>query len=117
MATHTEVRTVDDLDGSSPAETVTFAFDGKNLEIDLSKENLIRFEEAIDPFVTAARKASGPSHGRRGRQAQVTSNRPVGGGKRAGARAWARENGWPELSNRGALPREVRAAYDEAHPS
>jgi hypothetical protein len=37
VAQHTEVRLVDDLDGSDAVETVTFVVDGKLLEIDLSE--------------------------------------------------------------------------------
>jgi hypothetical protein len=30
-------------------------------------------------------------------------------------RAWARENGWPSLANRGKLPAEVREAWEAVH--
>jgi hypothetical protein len=33
----------------------------------------------------------------------------------ADLRAWARDNGWPELGGRGRIPPEVRAAFEEAH--
>ena len=39
MAQIREVRLVDDLDGEAADETVEFGIDGKNYEIDLSKEN------------------------------------------------------------------------------
>jgi hypothetical protein len=33
----------------------------------------------------------------------------------ADMRAWARDNGWPDLSSRGRIPPEVRAAFQDAH--
>jgi hypothetical protein len=30
-------------------------------------------------------------------------------------RAWGRDNGWPDLSDRGRLPPELRAAFEQAH--
>jgi hypothetical protein len=33
----------------------------------------------------------------------------------ADLRAWARDNGWPELGGRGRIPPEVRAAFEEEH--
>ena len=40
-----EVRLVDDLDGEAADETVEFGIDGKNYEIDLSKENAGRLRD------------------------------------------------------------------------
>jgi hypothetical protein len=33
----------------------------------------------------------------------------------ADMRAWARDNGWPDLSSRGRIPPEVRAAFEDEH--
>jgi hypothetical protein len=33
----------------------------------------------------------------------------------ADLRAWARDNGWPDLSSRGRIPPEVRAAFEDEH--
>jgi hypothetical protein len=33
----------------------------------------------------------------------------------ADMRAWARDNGWPDLSSRGRIPPEVRAAFQDEH--
>jgi hypothetical protein len=33
----------------------------------------------------------------------------------ADLRAWARDNGWPDLGGRGRIPPEVRAAFEDAH--
>ena len=47
MAQIREVRLVDDLDGEAADETVEFGIDGRNYEIDLSKENAGRLRDAL----------------------------------------------------------------------
>jgi Lsr2 protein len=52
-------RLVDDLDGSEAVATLSFSLDGLSYEIDLSEPHLVAFQQALAPFVTAARKVSG----------------------------------------------------------
>ncbi len=47
MAQIREVRLIDDLDGESADETVEFGIDGKNYEIDLSKDNAGKLRDAL----------------------------------------------------------------------
>ena len=47
MAQKVEVKVVDDLDGSEPAGTVSFALDGRSYEIDLSDDNAARASRAL----------------------------------------------------------------------
>ena len=54
MAWHVE--TVDDLTGSSGAETVRFSFDGVDYEIDLTEHNQRRFRNAMQPYINAVRR-------------------------------------------------------------
>jgi hypothetical protein len=42
---------VDDLDGSTPAETIQFGLNGAWLEIDLSQKNYKKLEDALKPFL------------------------------------------------------------------
>jgi hypothetical protein len=104
---------VDDLDGSEATETVSFALDGTNYEIDLNDDNASALREALAGYVGHARKVAG---GRRsGRKAGASSaSAAAGGPSAADIRAWARDNGF-ELSERGRVPAEVRQAYDAAH--
>jgi hypothetical protein len=106
VAQRVQIVLEDDLDGGKADETVTFGLDGSTYEIDLSSANAKKLREALAPFVGGGRKVS--SRGRRG----------VGRGRRAASsaadiRAWARENGY-EVSERGRVPAEVRAAYEAA---
>jgi hypothetical protein len=113
-----EVRLVDDLDGEDADETVEFGIDGKNYEIDLSKENAGRLRETLADFVSAARRAGGR---RRGGSASTGS--PTGGAGSAprgrttidreqnqAIRDWARKRGM-KVSDRGRIPAEVLEAY------
>ena len=64
MAQKVQVVLVDDVDGGSADETVTFGLDGVSYEIDLTTKNAARLRDAFAPWVGSARKVSGP-RGRR----------------------------------------------------
>ncbi|OCG72800.1 histone-like nucleoid-structuring protein Lsr2 [Microbacterium sediminis] len=104
---------VDDLDGTvlepGEGETVLFALDGKSYEIDLTAENAATLREALEPYISAGRRAGGsatsaaPKTRRRGGQ---TDYGPV--------REWAKANGYT-VSERGRVPANVLEAYEAAH--
>jgi hypothetical protein len=106
MAQQVNIVLVDDIDGSPADETVSFALDGKDYEIDLSAKNAGKLRDAIAPYVAHARKAAG--RGRRGRGAAGSGPTP------ADIRAWARDNGF-DVPDRGRVSSEVREAYLSAH--
>jgi Lsr2 len=58
LARYVMTRLVDDLDGSEAVTTMSFSLDGLSYEIDLSESHLVAFQQALAPFVTAARKVS-----------------------------------------------------------
>ena len=60
MALRTITTLTDDIDGGDADETVTFAFNGTQYEIDLSKKNVDKMVKALQPYTTAARKSGGP---------------------------------------------------------
>jgi hypothetical protein len=104
MAQQVNIVLVDDLDGSAADETVTFALDGKEYEIDLSAKNARKFRDAMAPYLGHARKAPGRRRGRAGGS----------GPSPADIRAWAREHGF-DVPDRGRVSTEVREAYLAAH--
>ena len=63
MAQKVNIVLVDDIDGSEASETVVFAIDGRDYEIDLSDANAQKLRDAIAPFVAHARR---PERRRRG---------------------------------------------------
>jgi hypothetical protein len=117
MARKVQVILSDDLDEDLPAdETVSFALDGTNYEIDLAGKNAKELRDAFARYISAARKVG---RGNGGRAASSGSTRPRGGGRmdreQAGAiREWARKNGH-EVSDRGRIPGSVVEAYEAAH--
>ena len=52
-------RLVDDIDGSHAVTTVSFSLDGDSYEIDLSESHLSALQQALAPFVNAARAVPG----------------------------------------------------------
>jgi hypothetical protein len=105
MAQKVEVHLEDDLDGGPADDTVTFALDGKDYEIDLSTTNAEKLREALLPFAEAGRKNT------RGGSARSTRSRTSGSDPdTAKIRAWAKENGH-EVSDRGRIHQSVKDAY------
>ena len=104
MAQQVNIVLVDDIDGSAAEETVAFALDGKEYEIDLNAKNAQKLRDALAPFVGHARKAAGRRRSARG------GNGP----SPADIRAWARDNGF-DVPDRGRVSSEVREAYLAAH--
>ena len=107
MAQKVNIVLVDDIDGNDADETVSFALDGKEYEIDLNSANAQKLRDALAPYVGHARRANGRSGGRR--RARTES-----GASAAEIREWARENGW-DVPERGRVSAEVREAYAAAH--
>ncbi len=116
MAQKVQVTLVDDLDGSSADETLTFGMDGVTYEIDLSKSNAKKFRESLNAYVGAARRvgsrsgARGRPRGRSGR-GRASSNGHV---ETADIRAWARSKGI-QVNERGRIAADVIAKYETAH--
>jgi hypothetical protein len=105
------VVTTDDMDGSPNAETVTFSFEGRNFEIDLSKKSRSALEKALKPYIDAARPV-GSSRGSRGGSGRGRSRR-ASSVDLAAVRAWAAENGIA-VSDRGRISASVLEQYQAA---
>jgi hypothetical protein len=114
---------VDDIDGGAADQTVPFALDGVNYEIDLSAANAGELRELLQHYVDAGRRVGG----RKIRVALGQST--VGGGvgtatvrgdreRNQQVRAWAQENGYA-VAERGRIPNEVFTAFEaaEAEPA
>jgi hypothetical protein len=109
-----EIRLIDDLDGEAADETVEFGVDGKNYEIDLSKDNAEKLRDALAAFVAAGRRSGGGGGRRRG---NLTASSPVrrpsiDREQNQAIRDWARKRGM-KVSDRGRIPAEVLDAYHQ----
>lgn len=118
MAQKVQVLLVDDIDGGTADETVTFGLDGVTYEIDLTSDNAAKLRDAFAQWVGNARKVSGRSSGRSGSRSASSSS--ASGSRSARSqeaqqiREWAKENGF-HVSERGRISAEIKKAYDDAH--
>lgn len=112
MAQKVQVVLVDDLDGGTAEETVSFALDGVSYEIDLSAENATALRDSFAQWVGHGRRVGGRSRtgGGAGRRSSGGSGR-ASGGQSQEIREWARANGYT-VNERGRIPAEVKAAFD-----
>lgn len=102
---------VDDLDGGDAEETVRFALDGTQYEIDLSKSNAAKLRDILAPYVGAGAKVARggvvvggrAARGRGGATADREQNKAI--------REWAKKAG-KDISDRGRIPQEI---VDEFH--
>jgi hypothetical protein len=112
MAQRVDVVLVDDIDGSDATETVSFALDGVDYEIDLSDQHAGELRNALSLYVGHGRRTGGRR--KTGRRSSSASSGDDTGASAADIRAWARENGW-DVPERGRVSAEVREAYAAAH--
>jgi hypothetical protein len=111
VAQRVQIILEDDYDGGEADETVSFALDGAEYEIDLSTANATELRNALAPWLAHARKVGGR---KRTRGAAARQSAAESSGSTSDIRAWALENGM-EVSSRGRISSEVRQAYEQAH--
>jgi Lsr2 len=87
-------------------ETVRFAVEGTEYEIDLNKKNAAALRKQLAPFIDHARKAG---RGQRRRPGRTAASRERGGD----IRAWAKQQGIT-VSDRGRIPAGVVEQYEAA---
>jgi nucleoid-associated protein Lsr2 len=103
MAQKVTVVLEDDLTGGPAEQTVRFAFDGKDYEIDLNAKNAAALHKQLAPYIEHARRAGRAPSRRPGRTA---ANRQRSGD----IRAWAKKHGLA-VSERGRIPVSVAEQY------
>lgn len=114
MARKVQVLLVDDVDGSTAEETVSFGLDGANYEIDLSDANAKAFRDALSTYVASARKAGRVPITKTARTG--SSAKPSPSADRAqnqAIRDWAKRNGL-QVSERGRIPADIIEKYHAA---
>lgn len=109
MAQRSVTSLIDDLTGmeldEDAGETVMFALDGVNYEIDLERKGAAKLRSAFQPYVDAGRRLVG-SRSRQVRRVRTTTDP-------AAVRAWAASNG-VKVSDRGRIPAGVVAQFEAA---
>ncbi len=119
MAQRVNVVLVDDIDGNDAVETVTFALDGVEYEIDLSEENANKLRESLGLYIGHGRRTGGRRRSGGGQNESKAPRARSGASSSDGPsaseiREWARANGH-EVPDRGRVSSEVREAYAAAH--
>jgi hypothetical protein len=102
----------DDLDGGKADETVKFALDGVQYEIDLSDKNASKLRGAFADYIASGRRV--------GRGGVVVGGRAAARARGSAAadreqnkaiRAWAKRKG-RNISDRGRIPQEIVDEYN-----
>jgi hypothetical protein len=104
MATKVLRSLQDDIDGSDAVETVRFALDGVEWEIDLSERNANRLRNSLSVFMAHGRRVGGK------RERKPASSNDIDA---RAIRQWAETNGI-EINSRGRIPAEVVERYRSA---
>jgi Lsr2 len=110
MARKVQVHLLDDIDGAQADETLKFALDGVNYEIDLSSKNAEKLRGNLEKFLHAARRVGRggvPASTRSRSAAPARSDRA----QNQAMRDWAKRKGI-ELSDRGRIPRTIVEQYE-----
>ncbi len=109
------------------AQTVSFGFDGYDYSLDLCKEHADDFHNTVQGLISWSSDRTRSGGGRRATRRSGGADEAAGAASAAPARSsadrerlkairdWARENGHPNLGDRGRIPQAIVAAYDAAH--
>lgn len=113
MARNVKVELLDDIDGTEAAQTVTFALDGIEYEIDLSDENAEALRTELAAYIQASRRTGGRKRRNTAAGATSTPSSSTSREYSKKVRAWAKDSGY-EVSDRGRLSTEIVDLYERA---
>lgn len=105
MAQRVVVQKTDDIDGSEATQTVTFALEGVNYEIDLNDAHAEELRAAIREYASAGRRIGG--------RATAAAVKSAAGYDPKAVRAWAASHK-VEIPARGRIPAAVLEQYRAA---
>jgi hypothetical protein len=109
MAREYRVQLIDDISGEEAQETVTFALDGVQYEIDLTDGHAAELREHLGPFIAKGRRLhDGAASGR------PRTTAAIGRDESKKIREWAQEHGYTP-SSRGRISQSIVQAYAAAH--
>jgi Lsr2 len=111
MARTVRVHLIDDLDESEAAETVVFAVDGADYEIDLNAAHAEDLRRVAAPYIVAGRRV--PRGAAVGARSARRSGVPASGNNRnQSIREWAGRTGI-QVSPRGRIPADVIERFEK----
>jgi len=105
---------MDDMEEGVVAETrVVFGLDNKMYEIDLSNRNSTKLKSFLQQYIDRARPYR-PEPAAPSVKARPGGKSGYNREQLAAVRVWARNNGWPDLSDRGKIPGAILVAFEAA---
>jgi len=110
MARETITRLIDDLDGGTAHETVTFGLDGTFYQIDLSSRNAKKLRNELAPFVEHGSRVAARAAGRPGVRATGGVDRQ----RNRAIREWALRQGF-SVATRGRIRQEILDEYQRSN--
>jgi hypothetical protein len=106
-------------------EGVAFGYDGYSYTLDLCPPHAESFHVTVQSMVGWSSERARGGTGRRSRRATAASASKAEPRASSGTtsdrerlraiREWARDNGYPELGNRGRIPQHIVDEYEAAH--
>jgi hypothetical protein len=106
-------------------ESVAFGYDSYSHTLDLCPPHAESFHATVQSMVGWSSERTRGGTGRRSRRATAASTSKAEPRASSGTtsdrerlraiREWARDNGYPELGNRGRIPRHIVDEYEAAH--
>ncbi|HEV2071387.1 MAG TPA: Lsr2 family protein [Acidimicrobiales bacterium] len=101
-------------------ESVGFGYDGYRYALDLCPPHAENFHATVQTMIGWSSERTRTGAGHRSRRAASSAAKaelsPASDRERLRAiREWARDNGYPELGNRGRIPQHIVAEYEAAH--
>ena len=102
---------IDDLDGEEAEGTVRFGLDGADYEIDLNAKHAEALRKALQPYISAGRRAPGSAARRPGRSGRRAAN--ATGPDPTAVREWAKSRGI-DVKDRGRVPAELIVKFKAA---
>lgn len=114
MVQRVQVIFVDDISGdevASDGDTVQFALDGVQYEIDLTAANAAKLRDALQTYIEHGRRTSGQKATARSAARRSTKADPA---QLAAIRSWARRAGY-KVSDRGRISNEITEEFEKAH--
>ena len=107
-------------------ESVGFAFDGYQYNLDLCKDHAVDFHNTVQELIGWSSDRARVGEGRRARRQPSSEGAGVAEQPKAATRStadrerlkaireWARQNGYPDLGDRGRIPQAIVEAYEAA---
>ena len=100
------VHLIDDLDGGRATETIGFALEGANYEIDLSKRNADKLRRVLRPYIESGRKVRRGAERESARKTRSSTTGHSEDYDRAEVRTWAKAHRI-KVAPRGRISNEV----------